>query len=80
MLLNAYTELHFSLRYYFQCFCLRSLFFMSHINFLDNVQVKEDTIFVSGLPETADSSQIGQFFGQIGIIKVVFSSTIQCKD
>jgi len=33
------------------------------------VQVKEDTIFVSGLPDSADAAQIGQFFGQIGIIK-----------
>ena len=40
--------------------------------FSDNMQVKEDTIFVSGLPDTADASQIGQFFGQIGIIKVPF--------
>lgn len=39
--------------------------------FPDNVQVKEDTIFVSGLPETADAAKIGQFFGQIGIIKVL---------
>ena len=38
------------------------------------MQVKEDTIFVAGLPPSATASQIGDFFGQIGIIKVKYLS------
>ncbi len=32
--------------------------------------MKEDTIFVAGMPPSADACVIAQFFGQIGIIKV----------
>ena len=47
--------------------------------------MKEDTIFVSGMPASADARQIAQFFGQIGIIKVsgnlenlIVSIVVQC--
>ena len=32
--------------------------------------IQEDTIFVSGLPTTASTTEIAEFFGQIGVIKV----------
>lgn len=32
--------------------------------------IQEDTVFVSGLPTTAAPTEIAEFFGKIGIIKV----------
>ena len=32
--------------------------------------IQEDTIFVAGLPTTAESPEIAEYFGQIGVIKV----------
>ncbi len=39
----------------------------------NGMMLREDTIFVSGLPATAGMNEIAQFFGQIGIIKVFLS-------
>ena len=32
--------------------------------------IQEDTVFVSGLPPSADTKEIAEFFGKIGILKV----------
>jgi RNA recognition motif-containing protein len=34
------------------------------------MEVQEDTIYVSGLPDDVDEAAIAEYFGQIGIIKV----------
>lgn len=33
----------------------------------------EDSVFVSGLPENVTEAELAQFFGSIGVIKVVVS-------
>ena len=32
--------------------------------------IQEDTVFVSGLPVSAEPLEIAEFFGKIGIVKV----------
>lgn len=41
-----------------------------------NLEVSEDTIFVTGLPDDTTEEQLGEFFGQIGVIK--FDKRNQC--
>lgn len=40
--------------------------------FFEGMIIQEDTVFVAGLPESASSKEIAEFFGKIGIIKVRF--------
>lgn len=32
--------------------------------------VSEDTIFISGLPESTTEEQLNEYFGQIGLVKI----------